>query len=54
MVNLNCILATYLEWGAESAPLSLFWGGEKRRQNHKVGAENATKVIKWGQKAPHI
>ena len=20
MVNLNCILATYLEWGAESAP----------------------------------
>ena len=55
MVNLNCILATYLEWGAESAPTFTIWGGEKRRQNHKVGTESAPKVIKWGQKAPpHI
>ena len=55
MVNLNCILASYLEWGQKVPPLSLFGGGEKRRQNHKVGAESATKVIKWGQKAPpHI
>ena len=44
MVNLNCILAIFPEWG-----------GRKRRQNHKVGAESATKMIKWGQKAPpHI
>jgi len=30
-------------------------GGKKRRQNRKVGAESATKMIKWWQKAPlHI
>ena len=28
MVNLNCILATYLEWGQKVPPLSLF-GGRK-------------------------
>ena len=54
MVNLNCILAIFPEWGQKVPPLSLF-GGEKRRQNHKVGAESTTKMIKWGQKAPpHI
>ena len=26
MVNLNCILATYLEWGTESAPTITIWG----------------------------
>ena len=27
-------------------------GGKKRLQNHKVGAESAPKMSKWGQKAP--
>ena len=35
MVNLNCILATYLEWGQKVPPLSLF-GGKKRSQNSKM------------------
>ena len=26
MVNLNCILATYLEWWTESAPTITIWG----------------------------
>ena len=55
MVNLNCILATYLEWGQKVLPLSLFGGGEKRRQNHKVGGGKRHQSDKMGQKAPpHI
>ena len=47
MVNLNCILAIFPEWGQKVPPLSLF-GGEKRPRN-------STKMIKWWQKAPlHI
>ena len=41
MVNLNCILATYLEWGQKVPPLSLIGGG-KRHQNDKMGAKSTT------------
>lgn len=30
----------------------LMCGGRKRPQNSKVGAENAPKMSKWGQKVP--
>ena len=30
----------------------LMCGGRKRPQNNKVGAENAPKMSKWGQKVP--
>ena len=35
MVNLNCILAIFPEWGQKVPPLSLF-GGEKRPRNSKM------------------
>ena len=35
MVNLNCILAIFPEWGQKVPPLSLF-GGEKRPRYSKV------------------
>ena len=35
MVNLNCILAIFPEWGQKVPTLSLF-GGEKRPQNSKL------------------
>ena len=41
MVNLNCILAIFPEWGQKVPPLSLF-GGEKRPQNDKMVAKSAT------------
>ena len=40
MVNLNCILAIFPEWGQKVPPLSLFGGG-KRHQNDKMGAKSA-------------
>ena len=41
MVNLNCILAIFPEWGQKVPPLSLFGGG-KRYQNDKMVAKSAT------------
>lgn len=38
MVNLNCILATYLEWGTESAP-----------HYHYLGAKSAPGIQKCVQ-----
>ena len=35
MINLNSILATYLEWGQKVPPLSLFMG-EKRHRDSKM------------------
>ena len=37
MVNLNCILAIFPEWGQKVPPFSLF-GGEKRPQNSKMAS----------------
>lgn len=44
MVNLNCILAIFPEWGQKVPPLSLF-GGEKRHQNDKMGAKAPSHII---------
>ena len=41
MVNLNCILAIFPEWGQKVPPLSLFGGG-KHHQNDKMVAKSAT------------
>ena len=41
MVNLNCILAIFPEWGQKVPSLSLFGGG-KRPQNDKMVAKSAT------------
>ena len=66
MVNLNCILAIFPEWGQKVPPLSLF-GGRKAPPEFKNGSIlrprffeiwNLNKITmksehkKWGQKAP--
>ena len=66
MVNLNCILAIFSEWGQKVPPLSLF-GDEKHPRNSKMAPFctppffeiwNLNKITvksehkKWWQKAP--
>ena len=47
MVNLNCILAIFPEWGQKVPPLSLF-GGEKRPPEFKNGSILRPRFLKSG------
>ena len=44
MVNLNCILAIFPEWGQKVPPLSLF-GGEKRHTYNKQRVQGKNPLL---------
>jgi len=47
MVNLNCILAIFSEWGQKVPPLSLF-GDEKHPRNSKMAPFCTPHFLKSG------